>query len=342
MPQQTFTRLALAIAVGWSTMQPGLLLAEEREKAPPPIAGKSFYTEKERGWFWYEDPPPEPEEKPEPKPDPLTPAPPPAPEPPKEELPPPGTAAWIRIMLPKLRDAAIDNPTRENIAAYYYAQRLMLDKAEIFSRRSMEVIRNDPFLDEDMRYPASNAASGEIATAAGRRRDELMARIAEKAALLFFYNGANCVLCTQAISALNGLEYKYKMKVIPISMDGNKLPDPKYHNTQYDTGLAKHLGIIASPSLAIAIPPNDVRIVAFSTISMETTVSRILTVARDVGLITEAEYQGTSHLNTMGLIEADQALDIPENPVEDTEAFVNRMREEAKRAFLKDNGGNEK
>lgn len=339
MTKHKLTLLALSVSIGWLPMGASpLWAAEERAKAPPPVAGQSFYSEKERGWFWYEDPPPEPEPTPEPKPEPPAPTPEKPAAPPPEELPPQGSSAWIRIMLPKLRDAAIDNPTDENVAAYYYAQRLMLDKADIFSRRTMEVIRNDPFLDEDMRYPASNAASGEIATMAARRRDELMARIADKAALLFFYNGANCTLCAQAISAINGLEYKYKLKVIPISMDGNKLPDPKYHNTQYDTGLAKHLGIIASPSLAIAIPPNDVRIVAFSTVSMETTITRMLAVARDVGLITEAEYQDTSHLNTMGLIEAHKGIDIPANPVESPEEFVNRMREEAKRAFIKDNG----
>lgn len=308
----------------------------------PPIPGGAFYSDKSRGWFWYEDPP-------EPQPEKKAKAPVPVQEPqekkspehkPADELPPTGSVAWIRVMLPKLRDAAMDNPTRENLEAYYYAQRVMLDKAEVFSRKSVEAIRNDPFLDEDMRYPASNAASDAIATAAGKQKDQLLKTISKSAALMFFYKGENCVLCGQALSAITGLEYKYGFTIIPVSMDGKQLPGGKFQNTQYDTGLSKHLGIVTAPALAIAIPPNDVRVISFSTISMETAVSRILIAAKDSGIISEEEFNGTSRLNTMGLIDAGRLTKTPpDDAIKNTSDFVNRMREEARRAFIKDNGG---
>lgn len=319
-------------------------LARDKQSAEPKtpdVAGASFYQDKERGWFWYEEPPPEPEpEQPAPVP-PPTPTPPPAEQssdPVEPELPPTGSVAWIRIMLPKLRDAAMDNPTKENVAAYFYAQRIMLDKAERFSRHTVDVIRNDPFLDEDMRYPASNAASDALATAAGKQKDSLLKMIAGGSALMFFYNGNDCLLCEQALSAVSALEFRYGFTVMPVSMDGSPLPGGKYPNTQYDTGLAEQLGIVTSPALALVIPPNDVKIVSFSTVSMETASSRILMAANEAGLISDQEYKATSRINTMGLIDATKLSNTPPDALKDPDEFVNRMREEARRAFQKDTG----
>jgi conjugal transfer pilus assembly protein TraF len=312
------------------------------ESKTPQVAGSSFYQDKERGWFWYEEPAPE--KEPEELKPPVVPMAPPAAEteisgPPAPELPPTGSVAWIREMLPKLRDAAMDNPTKENVSAYFWANRIMMDKAERFSRRSADVIRNDPLLDEDMRYPASNAASDALATAAGKQKETLLKQIAGSSALMFFYSGNDCILCEQALAAVSALEFRYGFTVMPVSMDGAPLPGGKYPNTQYDTGLAEQLGIITSPALALVVPPNDVKIVSFSTVSMETATTRILIAANEAGLISDQEYNATSRLNTMGLIDATKLADAPPDATNDPNKFVNRMREEARRAFQKDNGG---
>lgn len=338
MTHLKFPILLLAAAISSTS------LARELSAEPKsgPVAGSTFYQDKERGWFWYEEPEPEPEPKEEqavPLPTPNPPAEQKSPEIAKPELPPTGSVAWIREMLPKLRDAAMDNPTQENVAAYYYAQRIMLDKAERFSRHSVDVIRNDPFLDEDMRYPASNAASDALATAAGKQKEVLLKSVAGRSALMFFYKGNDCILCEQALAAVSALEFKYGFTIMPVSMDGAPLPGGKYANTQYDTGLADQLGIVSSPALALVIPPNDVKIVSFSTISMETATSRILMAAHEAGLISDQEYNSTSRLNTMGLLDASKLSDAPPDATKNPNEFVNRMRDEARRAFKKDNGG---
>ncbi|SEJ70506.1 TraF-like protein, partial [Azotobacter beijerinckii] len=240
-PLRHLSPLALAVAIT------GQAQAESHASPPAPadghspaLAGNAFYQDKERGWFWYEEPPeplPEPApstdpapEKTEPPPTEATPAPPAGPA--------PGSVAWIREVLPKLREAAIDEPSDENIQAYYYAQRLMMDKSERFSRRSMEVIRNDPFLDEDLRYPASNAASDALASAAGRQKETLLKRVAGNAGIVFFFKGEQCPLCEQAVTALAALEHRYGFTVIPVSLDGKPLPSGAYPTYQTDTGLA--------------------------------------------------------------------------------------------------------
>jgi len=309
----------------------------QKAESTPAIAGSSFYADKERGWFWYEEPEPEPEPE-QPKEEPPAPTPPPQPTEKAEELPPVGSVAWLQIMIPKLKEAAIDDPSEVNVKAFYYAQRLMMDKAERFSRASMQTIKNEPLLDEDLRYPTSNAASSALASAAEVQKKELLKIIANDAALMIFFKGRACALCGQAISALQGLEHAYGFTIIPVSMDGEPLPGGEYQNLQYDAGLAKHLGIITTPAIAMAVPPNDVRIISYSTISLEAASNRILQAASDVGLISKEEMNATSRLAQIGFIGPRQIVDAPADPTKSPEDFVNAMRDAAVRAFDFQNG----
>ena len=313
---------------------------EPVQKQEAATAGASFYQDKERGWFWYEEPPPEvePAPEPEPKPEPAASAPKEEPSPAAPELPPTGSVAWLQIVIPKLKEAAIDNPSEENVKAFYYAQRLMMDKAERFSRASVETIKNEPLLDEDLRYPTSNAASSALASAATMQKDNLLQLVSGEVALMLFFKGSDCVLCGQAVAALSGLEHKYGFTIIPVSMDGEPLPGGRYTNTQYDSGLAEHLGIITTPAIAMAVPPNDVRIISYSTISMESLGSRILNASKEVGLISAQEYNATSRLAQIGLINPEHIESAPADPTQDPKAFVDAMRDAATRAFDIQNG----
>ncbi len=98
----------------------------------------TFYEERQRGWFWHEVEP-EPEEEPQTK-EPLT----PQPESVKPVTPRAEQVAldssWLKANLEKLMQKAIDEPTDANLAAYAYANRLMMDMGSRFSTRMMEVM----------------------------------------------------------------------------------------------------------------------------------------------------------------------------------------------------------
>ena len=126
-------------------------VSDGRDPAASVIHDSTFYGDKERGWFWYEEPisDDEPVEDV---------APPPEPPPPKEikaEQPPakpaeakPLSAEWFRKNMEKYRDKAIDEPTPENVSAYMYLQRVVLDKSEKFAQVTQQVVMSDPVLDE--------------------------------------------------------------------------------------------------------------------------------------------------------------------------------------------------
>ena len=139
------------------------IVIQAQEHQVDPSFGNSYYDDRERGWFWFE-----PEPKPEPEleePEPLPPSPPP-PTPPEENTeessvkstqPETKTVVidveWLRTNLPVLRDMAINNPSDKNIAAYYYAQRMMLDMSSRFAERTKEYFSKDTPLSEEHRRP---------------------------------------------------------------------------------------------------------------------------------------------------------------------------------------------
>ncbi|MCX7100910.1 MAG: conjugal transfer protein TraF, partial [Methylobacter sp.] len=120
------------------------------------VQNSTYYEDKERGWFWYEEPVLDEDVA---EPEPLLPEPPPIqekkaePEPAKPPEAKPLSAEWFRKNMEKYRDKAIDEPTPQNVSAYMYLQRVMLDKAEKFTEVSQQVVMSDPVLDENSRRP---------------------------------------------------------------------------------------------------------------------------------------------------------------------------------------------
>lgn len=94
-----------------------------------------FYRSGAEGWYWYQDPPKEeelpqqPEVKPEPKPAVAA-----------KPAPAPFTLKWVQEMLPKYRERAWDNPTQENVQAYFLVQRFAMDRATQFADVAQQVV----------------------------------------------------------------------------------------------------------------------------------------------------------------------------------------------------------
>ena len=136
-----------------------------------PVGPAGFYLRGAEGWFWYqiepgpkaepERPPPPPEPVLETRAEPATPAEPPSP------APAPLSAAWLRSRLADFRDAAIDEPTPENVALYLYLQRVAMDKASRFADATRRAVLLDPMLDELTRRPTATFAANLVNRQAG-------------------------------------------------------------------------------------------------------------------------------------------------------------------------------
>ena len=245
----------------------------------------AHYRRGEEGWYWYADAEDEkaPEVVEERPPLPATPAPVEAgPEETKPAAAPPFSAAWLRAKLPELRERAIDNPTRENIQAYLYAQRVMMDKADVFTDRWQQVVTTDPLLDENNRFPFATAFRSPFLQARDRDRAAALRDLAGRAGLFYFFS-AKCAFCRQQVQWLERMRADYGFVVKYISIDGSRLPGVV--NSAVDQGLAKTLKISVVPAIVLAHPPKTYIVVSQGLLARTALENRIFVAAESEGLI---------------------------------------------------------
>ncbi|MEY3289095.1 MAG: hypothetical protein RLZZ419_1337 [Pseudomonadota bacterium] len=256
--------------------------------------GVSFFSDSQRGWFWYEVQP-EPLEKPknERKPEIKSPvriatSATKIPQAPAE--PEPLTSAWLRSNMEIYLNKAIDEPSHENVAAFYYLQRVLMDKAERFTNAARYVVMSDPHLDETVRRPvatyAANAANHQASLAA----DKALKTIAGQAGLLFFFR-SDCPYCHVQAPILNMLEKTYGFKIYPVSLDGLAMPNGLFSEFKVDQGQAGLLGVEQTPALFLMKPPRQIVPLTQGALSLEELTGRILLAAKEAGWLDAAQYQ---------------------------------------------------
>ncbi len=274
----------------------GLLSAGALSAAP---AG--FYAGKSQGWFWYRHdptPPPPPASVPPPLP---TPAPAVAP-PPESAAPQPAplSAAWLRENLDRYRDRAIDDPTPENVAAFFYLQRVVLDKSSTFAKVAERVVQGNPDLDEITQRPTATFGANLANKTAGDARDAVLGRIAQHAVVWFFFR-SDCPYCEAQAPLLDRMSQRYGFTVLPISLDGKPLPSGVFPTFRADSGQGRALGVRATPTMFLVHPDPDgpkVAPVAQGLLSLTQLQERFVTAAVTAGWITEAEATPTRAVTT--------------------------------------------
>jgi len=258
--------------------------------------GVSYFTDKQRGWFWYEvQPEPVSKRKPEPplpKPTPpslpATAAAQPKPITPAETEP--LTSAWLRKNMETYLNKAIDEPSHENVAAFYYLQRVMMDKAERFTNAARYVVMSDPQLDETVRRPVATYAANEANHQASVMADRALKDIAGVAGILFFFR-SDCPYCHVQAPILSMLEKTYGFKIYPVSLDGLPMPNGLFGNFRLDQGQAVLLGVEQTPALFLMKPPRQIVPLTQGALSLEELTSRILLAAKESGWLDASKYQ---------------------------------------------------
>lgn len=262
----------------------------------------AYYDRQAEGWFWYQQEPEliaeeqvEEEEKEEPSV--IVMAPPPEQEVEEPKGPPALSAAWFRDNLQTYMDRAIDEPTPENIEAYFLLQRVMMDKAQSFADNSQRVVMGDPLLDESTRRSLDPATSAIQEQLSNKRRFETLDRVMSKAGIAYFFSG-DCDLCAQQASIISNLAERSGLQVLPISIDGAPLQNGLYADTMVmNQGQAENLGIENGPAVFLMVPPSTWVPVTFAPTTQDDLVTRILMASVDAEVITEDEYNKTRAIN---------------------------------------------
>jgi len=209
----------------------------------------SFYEEKARGWFWYEDPVFQKEEKEE-----------------KEEKQTTAEKARIYVEgvkkdLEDKKHIALAKPTSQNIYNYMTAQKKMMDRSELFSKKWLEVLFKNPNeLDYTVKHPTMQAAR-HIAIDEKKKRLEAKIKALSETYGLFFFFAGNCSYCHGFAPIVKTFSEKYGWDVLAISLDGGSVkefPDAKPNN-----GIAQNLQVKSLPTL-MAVDPASGKVLILS------------------------------------------------------------------------------
>jgi conjugal transfer pilus assembly protein TraF len=235
------------------------------------------------GWFFYKDKPvtEKPPEKTPEKPIVLVPAPIPseaAPPAAAKTAPEQFSVAWVRAKLPILQENAINNPTDENVRAYKYVERIMLDLSTNYGKAVSRVVANDPALNEEARFPIASAARASALLRIDKARKEIIKDLASKAGLWMFFD-SRCDFCAAQYETVKEVARKNNFTVRYISIDGKGLPGMKTFLNDPGGVKAKQMGVKITPAVALVIPPLDIAIVAHGAMAQPQLEQKIVTAA---------------------------------------------------------------
>ena len=224
--------------------------------------------------------------------------------------------------LGEYRDAAIDDPTPENVALYLYLQRVALDKSSRFAAATQRAVQLDPFLDEITQRPTATFAANLVNRQTGDQRDAVLQRIAEPAGVLFFFR-SDCPYCEAQAPLLKLLENRFGFSVLAVSLDGAPLRGGEFPQFRQDRGQAHALGVVSTPALFLVRPPDAVVPLSQGLLSFAQLQERIVLAAAEAGWIGPEEYTRTRPVT------ADLTLDpraLPDALSEDPAALLAALR----------------
>ncbi|MDD2878575.1 MAG: conjugal transfer protein TraF [Acidiphilium sp.] len=221
------------------------------------------------GFFWYITPPPPPRLVPIP--------PPPTPvvqviaKPPKKAPPPvvvvkegPAvlSAKWLRINMPKYLARALDNPTPKNVAAYYYLQKVMFDRAQNFADEASYVTKFTASLNQNNFIPMGNGTNNAVLNLIRQSKNKVIRMLSKKVGIWFFFK-SDCPYCKLELPLVNQLVRTYGLSAVYISMNGKRLAKiPRDQIVMVDHGQAKRLGLVETPAVVMVWPPNNFVVLA--------------------------------------------------------------------------------
>jgi conjugal transfer pilus assembly protein TraF len=294
--------------------------AQVTESAPAPI--KTSDKDKDLGWhFYYTDPVPEKKPK-EALPLPSAPAAP--------KGPPPMSVEWIKTNYPIIQQRAINSPTPQNLRAELFAQRVMLDKAEVYTRTREIVQSTDPNLQEGVRMPLYGGAATALAMQSKKTRDEAFDELSEKVGLIVFYDHA-CSFCRQSVTLVNYLSRampKLKIRVMARNTaDPQKVPNlfdtiKVYSDEKYN--MSERYKVTHWPTILMISDLPQIYMVSQGVVAYEELTRRILNISFQEGLLGEEWFEKV-YRQQNGLINTAMYEGLEPGMEEDPVALINAV-----------------
>jgi conjugal transfer pilus assembly protein TraF len=293
------------------------------EEVEPPVSHQYFYRGKEDGWFWYKDPIEIKKEEPKEI------APPPSKQPKVESVvnkknePEPFSVVWLRENLPKLQEAAIDNPTNDNVSAYMYAQRVAMDKAQNYAEKVRQVVAADVYLDENNRIPIASFAAAQFDRSLSKSKLAALKSIAEKGGIWVFFD-SSCTFCGPQVNQVKEIAKRYGFITKFISTDKKGIPG-LLNDGQWvsDTGQAKALKVTITPTTILVSPPNNFYVVSQGLMAQDALSDRLLVAAQTNNMLPQEILAGLQQYQR-GVVKTE---DMNEGASSDPKEWIQKLKD---------------
>ena len=219
------------------------------------IAGSlddGFLGERERGWFWYEDPPP-----------PVTPPElPTLPEAPLDRAPDAESDAEVLARMEAFqqkvkasRARAFLDPTSANIHAMAALQTSFVQRSSDVADVWQRTIWANPEFDFTLERPVNPLGLAAYEATQQQHRTDTLDRLAADHVFYFFFR-SDCPYCHAFGPTLQAFSIASGIAVFPVSLDGGGLPE--FPRPAHDNGISATLGVTSVPALFLANPHSGV------------------------------------------------------------------------------------
>ena len=217
---------------------------------------------------------------------------------------------WLKVNLPKLQAAAQDNPTDENLANYYYAQRLMLDIGSRFSERTKEFFMNEPVLNEALRRPTMASSLIVNKDKIRSAKEEVVRKMNDKYGVFFFYR-SDCPYCHNQSHSMYLMQKNLGLDVLGVSLDGRKLlaknSDKYKHRYDPNNVLAKKYNITITPTtMLVNYQTGEAYPISYGQASYTGLVDKTLSMLNQIDAIPEEQYAKTQSVNNIVALDDDE------------------------------------
>lgn len=245
----------------------------------------------------------------------------------------PFSAAWLREKLPILLDKAMTDPTEENVRAYKYAERMMLDMSMNFADQSQRVVKNDPMLDANVRFPISTMARQSALYQIDKAKEAIIQDLTSKGGIWFFFD-TKCRFCESQFKVIKLLEEKYGIETRYISLDGNVFQGMNRKKVRFDKGAtkAKMLGVKITPATFLTLPPDKTALVSHGASSLDELEEKIVTAAIDMKVVAP-ELANVAEMEKRGVLTSEDLKKVKQQmkDPDDSDELVKMMNEAIRR-----------
>lgn len=166
----------------------------------------------------------------------------------KESPPKPPSIAGLKARVQERLEAAVMDPTDENIASYLQVNALLLEKAGRFAERWRDVLIRYPEYDWTTGHPVVNSASTTLSRERDKARSAKLATLSETWGLVFFGDAGRLTgLMRPLVDRFAGIT---GMELIQVAVGG---PSPYLSRAYPDTGMSRRAcgGIKKLPALVL-------------------------------------------------------------------------------------------